>query len=86
MTTIKVHGGIDILRLPVNEEEHVFPPWYIKYTQSHILHSKCSKSEEGCREQDPGSCQFCMYVYTFIYIYFKTVTELYSVIYLAFNK
>lgn len=61
MTTVKVHGGIDILRLPVNEEEHVFPPWQIKYTQSHILHSKCSKSENGCGDQDATACQFCMY-------------------------
>ncbi|XP_063989529.1 TIP41-like protein [Diachasmimorpha longicaudata] len=60
MTTIKVHGGIDILRLPVNEEEHIFPPWQIKYTQSHILHSKCSKNEESCG-QDPEPCQFCVY-------------------------
>ena len=62
MTTVRIHGGIDILRLPVSEEEHIFPPWYIKYTQSHILHSKCSKTEEGCEIDDPGSCQFCMYV------------------------
>ncbi|XP_035741432.1 TIP41-like protein [Vespa mandarinia] len=61
MTTVKVHGGIDILRLPVNEEEHVFPPWQIKYTQSHILHSKCSKSENGCGDQDATACQFCIY-------------------------
>ncbi|XP_012217884.1 TIP41-like protein [Linepithema humile] len=61
MTTIKVHGGIDILRLPVNEEEHVCPPWRIKYTQSHILHSKCSKSENGCGSEDASTCQFCMY-------------------------
>ncbi|XP_043268518.1 TIP41-like protein isoform X2 [Venturia canescens] len=60
MTTVKVHGGIDILRLPVNQEEHNFPPWNIKYTQSHILHSKCSKTEEGC-SQDPEPCQFCVY-------------------------
>ncbi|XP_043483179.1 TIP41-like protein [Leptopilina heterotoma] len=61
MTTIRVHGGIDILRLPVSEEEHIFPPWYIKYTQSHILHSKCSKTEEGCSADDPSSCQFCIF-------------------------
>lgn len=58
MTTIKVHGGIDILRLPVNQEEHIFPPWQIKYTQSHILHSKCSKHEESC-PPDSDPCQFC---------------------------
>lgn len=61
MTTVKVHGGIDILRLPVNEKEYVFPPWHIKYTQSHILHSKCSKSEHGCGDQDTNACQFCIY-------------------------
>lgn len=60
MTAIKVHGGIDILRLPVNQEEHVFPPWHIKYTKSHILHSKCSKSENGCNGKD-DACQFCVY-------------------------
>lgn len=60
MTAIKVHGGIDILRLPVNEEEHICPPWRIKYTQSHILHSKCSKSENGCTN-DTNACQFCIY-------------------------
>lgn len=61
MTTIKVHGGIDILRLPVNEEEHVFPPWNIKYTQSHILHSKCSRGEGSCSDSDPNACQFCIF-------------------------
>lgn len=64
MATVKVQGGIDILRLPVSEEEHVFPPWYMKYTQSHILHSKCSvtgKEEEGCKN-DKDTCQFCLYV------------------------
>ncbi|XP_076278085.1 TIP41-like protein [Lasioglossum baleicum] len=60
MTTIKVHGGIDILRLPVNHEEHVFPPWHVKYTKSHILHSKCSKSENGCTDKD-DPCQFCVF-------------------------
>lgn len=66
MTAIKVHGGIDILRLPVNEEEHVCPPWRIKYTQSHILHSKCSKSEDGCDTNDTTACQFCVYVNHYI--------------------
>ena len=61
MTAVKVHGEIDILRLPVNQEEHVFPPWLIKYTQSHILHSKCSKNENGCNETDANICQFCMF-------------------------
>ncbi|XP_012279673.1 TIP41-like protein [Orussus abietinus] len=61
MTTVKVHGGIDILRLPVNEEEHFFPPWNIKYTQSHILHSKCSKNDSGCGEDDDDACQFCVF-------------------------
>lgn len=61
MTAVKVHGGIDILRLPVNQEEHVYPPWHIKYTQSHILHSKCSKSENGCGDKDIDSCQFCIF-------------------------
>ncbi|EFN60330.1 TIP41-like protein [Camponotus floridanus] len=61
MTAIKVHGGIDILRLPVNEEEHICPPWRIKYTQSHILHSKCSKSESGCGSNNEIACQFCVY-------------------------
>ncbi|XP_070156261.1 TIP41-like protein [Polyergus mexicanus] len=61
MTAVKVHGGIDILRLPVNEEEHICPPWRIKYTQSHILHSKCSKSESGCGSNDEAACQFCIY-------------------------
>lgn len=59
MTTVKVHGGIDILRLPVSKEEHNFPPWNIKYTRSHILHSKCSKSEDGCGDKD--ACQFCIF-------------------------
>ncbi|KAL0121295.1 hypothetical protein PUN28_008749 [Cardiocondyla obscurior] len=61
MTAVKVHGGIDILRLPVNEEEHFCPPWRIKYTQSHILHSKCSKSEDGCTTSEANACQFCVY-------------------------
>ena len=61
MTTVRHHGGIDILRLPVNQEEHVFPPWHIKYTQSHILHSKCSRSEDGCGEKDTTACQFCIF-------------------------
>ncbi|KAM0729648.1 TIP41-like protein [Formica fusca] len=61
MTAVKVHGGIDILRLPVNEEEHICPPWRIKYTQSHILHSKCSKSESGCGSNHDTACQFCVY-------------------------
>ncbi|XP_033338895.2 TIP41-like protein [Megalopta genalis] len=60
MTAIKVHGGIDILRLPVNQEEHIFPPWHIKYTKSHILHSKCSKNEDGCNDKD-SPCQFCVF-------------------------
>ncbi|KAL7306860.1 hypothetical protein TKK_0001020 [Trichogramma kaykai] len=63
MTTIKNPGGIDILRLPVNEEEHVYPPWYMKYTKSHILHSKCSvtgQENQGCPE-DINQCQFCSY-------------------------
>ncbi|XP_076237554.1 TIP41-like protein [Calliopsis andreniformis] len=59
MTAIRIHGGIDILRLPVNQEEHVFPPWHIKYTQSHILHSKCSVNEDGCEDKDGDPCQFC---------------------------
>ncbi|XP_076619023.1 TIP41-like protein [Colletes latitarsis] len=63
MTTVKIHGGIDILRLPVNEDECVHPPWHIKYTQSHILHSKCSKSENGCSEKD-NPCQFCIFSHT----------------------
>lgn len=61
MTTVKHQGGIDILRLPVNQEEHVFPPWFMKYTQSHILHSKCSKTgqeDNGCPD-DENACQFC---------------------------
>ncbi|XP_015596112.1 TIP41-like protein [Cephus cinctus] len=61
MTAIKVQGGIDILRLPVNEKEHIFPPWHVKYTQSHILHSKCSKSENACGDNDADACQFCIY-------------------------
>ncbi|CAK9815354.1 TIP41-like protein [Anthophora quadrimaculata] len=61
MTAVKIHGGIDILRLPVNQEEHVFPPWHIKYTQSHILHSKCSKSENSCGDKDASACQFCIF-------------------------
>lgn len=64
MTTVKYSGGIDILRLPVSEEEHVLPPWYLKYTQSHILHSKCSitgQEDNGCKD-DKSACQFCMYV------------------------
>lgn len=61
MTAVKVHGGIDILRLPVNEEEHICPPWRIKYTQSHILHSKCSKNENSCDDQDANACQFCVF-------------------------
>ncbi|CAB0034920.1 unnamed protein product [Trichogramma brassicae] len=55
--------SIDILRLPVNEEEHVYPPWYMKYTKSHILHSKCSvtgQENQGCPE-DINQCQFCSY-------------------------
>lgn len=60
MTTIKTHSGIDILRLPVDQEEHVFPPWSIKYTQSHILHSKCSKNEEACADDDTDPCTFCL--------------------------
>ncbi|XP_001601371.1 TIP41-like protein [Nasonia vitripennis] len=63
MTTVKYQGGIDILRLPVSEEEHVHPPWYFKYTQSHILHSKCSitgQEDKGCKD-DKSACQFCTY-------------------------
>ncbi|KAJ9583590.1 hypothetical protein L9F63_022063 [Diploptera punctata] len=52
-------GGIDILRLPVNTEEHKFQSWQVKYRQSHILHSKCS-SESGCIDND-GCCLFCLY-------------------------
>ncbi|KZC06983.1 PREDICTED: TIP41-like protein [Dufourea novaeangliae] len=63
MTAVKVHGRIDILRLPVNQEERIFPPWHIKYTKSHILHSKCSKSENGCNEKDEP-CQFCIFSHT----------------------
>lgn len=61
MTTVNVHGGIDILRLPVNEEEHTFPPWHLKYTQSHILHSKCSRNGNACGDNDINACQFCIY-------------------------
>ncbi|XP_048511398.1 TIP41-like protein isoform X2 [Athalia rosae] len=61
MTTVKIHGGIDILRLPVNQEEHTFPPWYLKYTQSHILHSKCSRSTNACGDNDVDACQFCVF-------------------------
>ncbi|XP_054001291.1 TIP41-like protein [Hylaeus anthracinus] len=64
MTTVKIHGGIDILRLPVNQDECIFPPWHIKYTQSHILHSKCSKSENGCSADDANACQFCIFSHT----------------------
>lgn len=62
METLKNPGGIDILRLPVNKEEHVFPPWYMKYTQSHILHSKCSvtgQEDNGCPDNS-DACQFCL--------------------------
>ncbi|XP_076163056.1 TIP41-like protein [Ptiloglossa arizonensis] len=61
MTTVKIHGGIDIIRLPVNEDEYVLPPWHIKYTQSHMLHSKCPKSENGCSDKDADACQFCIF-------------------------
>ncbi|KAJ8676503.1 hypothetical protein QAD02_012290 [Eretmocerus hayati] len=63
MTAIRVHGGVDVLRLPVNQEEHVCPPWFMRYTQSHILHSKCSKTgkeDQSCPD-DQNACQFCMY-------------------------
>ncbi|XP_014209210.1 TIP41-like protein [Copidosoma floridanum] len=63
MTMVKVKGGIEILRLPVNEKEHVFPPWHMKYTESHILHSKCSKTgqeDNGCLDNE-NACQFCTY-------------------------
>lgn len=62
MTTVKVHGATEILRLPVNEEQYVFAQWHVKYTQSHILHSKCSKSENGCGDKD--ACQFCIFSQT----------------------
>lgn len=64
MAKVKHQGGIDILRLPVSKEEHIFPPWYMKYTQSHILHSKCSKTgkeDQGCTDPE-NACQFCTYV------------------------
>ncbi|XP_011315529.1 TIP41-like protein isoform X2 [Fopius arisanus] len=60
MPMLTVNGGIEIFPLPLNEEEHIFDPWRIKYTKSHILHSKCSKNEESCGD-DPQPCQFCVY-------------------------
>lgn len=61
MTAVKVHGGIDILRLPVSREEHNFSSWTIKYTRSHILHSKCSKNEIRCEGPETQACQFCVF-------------------------
>jgi type 2A phosphatase activator TIP41 len=64
MTTVKFQEGIDILRLPVCEQEHIYQLWYMKYTQSHILHSKCSKIglEDNSCIDDKNTCQFCLYV------------------------
>ena len=63
MTAVQVQGGIDIIRLPVSEEEHIFPPWQMRYKRSHILHSKCIKDEDSfCDENCPEPCLFCVYV------------------------
>lgn len=50
----------DILRLPVDSEEHSFNSWQVKYKRSHILHSKCS-NEELCRDETSESCLYCLY-------------------------
>jgi len=49
----------DILRLPVNSEEHTFNSWEVKYKQSHILHSKCSNNKH-CGDEASESCLFCL--------------------------
>lgn len=57
VTTVK--NPVDLKRLPVNAEEHVFERWNVKYKQSHILSSKCSNSPE-CDNDSGSSCLFCM--------------------------
>ena len=49
---------VDVLRLPVNTEEHTFQSWQVKYKRSHILHSKCS-NESGCADNN-DCCSFCL--------------------------
>ncbi|XP_069684764.1 TIP41-like protein isoform X2 [Periplaneta americana] len=53
------HEG-DIMRLPINSEEHTFNNWEVKYKRSHILHSKCS-NEKGCGDDLSETCLFCLY-------------------------
>ncbi|GLH01510.1 TIP41-like protein [Gryllus bimaculatus] len=55
---VQTKSNIDIMRLPVNSEEHTFGDWELKFKQSHILHSKCYQSDV-CGPSDP--CFFCLY-------------------------
>lgn len=57
-------SGVEINKLPVNEEEYAFESWNIKYKQSHILHSKCTEntSETGCSNLNSDKlCLFCKF-------------------------
>ncbi|XP_071455568.1 TIP41-like protein [Hetaerina americana] len=52
---------IDIQKFPLNSEEHTFKSWKVKYEQSHILHSKCSKEGECNLNDESNLCEFCVY-------------------------
>ncbi|EFA01841.1 TIP41-like protein [Tribolium castaneum] len=54
---------IDIQRLPVNSEEHIFHDWVIKYKKSHILHSICTSAEK-CKDLSQEPCLLCLYTRT----------------------
>lgn len=53
---------LNIKRLPVTTEEFPFNEWLIKYEQSHILHSQCSKKGAciSCTNIN-DRCLFCQY-------------------------
>lgn len=50
---------IEIQRLPVNSEEHIFNDWIVKYKKSHILHSICATSEK-CKNDSNEPCLLCL--------------------------
>ncbi|EEB12723.1 conserved hypothetical protein [Pediculus humanus corporis] len=55
----------DIVRLPVNSEQHRFNSWEVKYTKSHILSSQCTQNGT-CKPGTTGNdelCLFCMYTH-----------------------
>lgn len=59
VTTVKC--AVDITRLPVNEETHIFEGWTVEFRKSHILHSKCSNSAKKCEENSNNKCLFCRF-------------------------